>query len=214
MEIKDVNERNLLTVILYRIFFVNDLLCTCLYETLGMIKGSWVYRQRVKQKLKCVETAIKAYNKKIDQTGHAEFVAELNDMCEDEVARDYQVLKNSMINFLNKERTPEPDLLGMMYTSSVLSEIAVINVERDIDTYVRDIPYVRRFGYLKPRVLHDAVKALSKEVERQLWERHHYKEVTIPKTVVDAFIAVTRKVTDSERIIKLIHEYDRIHEEE
>ena len=211
MLIDDTPNKNLAVCVMYAILFINDMLCSCIFDTLELLKKSSYYEKKLKFRVRNLEKAVKHYNGFINKTRNADFIADMNDIFQEHIGRDSLIAQNSVINYLKKVKAPEPTLLGMVAMCDVLSTEAVNTVDDNIKAFAHIEPFIRNFTKLRVTDIQDALICMSHEFEDTLWRKEHYEiDLRNSGEIKNAFKIIRNKLNDPKFIFKVVETYDNI----
>jgi hypothetical protein len=208
----DAKDRMSLTIIMYNIFFVNDVAMSYIFDALTELKNTKLYKGSVKYRTKIVETYMKRYNALLEKRSKmVGFIADVNDRMNDEVQGDLIKLELTSKNILEKHHVHNSTLMAKMSVAYTLCNAACANIKYATSYDSRLVRYTKHFRVFNLKELTQSFDVLSTIVEKE-----NYKESAVKYTcdlngeydLQNGFAIVIRKLKDPKTILKILEEIE------
>jgi hypothetical protein len=206
-------DRATLIFIMYNIFFVNDVALSYIFDVLTELKRTPLYKKEIKFRANVLESYMRQYNVLLDvrSKGATEFIAEINERMNDEIANDLKRLEFATLHELQKCFVPYPKLLMYVAIAHTMCNAACSNV--DISTTKNEIQrinyYSKNFRDFKIKKIADCFYLLSDLIVDEARNKHdYYCDLSNIDTIGNGYAIILKKLKNPKIIWDIVNKQE------
>lgn len=203
-------DRAILTAVLYNGVFMNDLAITAIYDAFELLADANFCQHKIKFWMQKVQTNIRNYNRLLNRKtgGRIEFIADLNDLYEEQTKFDLWKLQNTTVNALSKLKRPYPELTAKLYVAESLVKGSCHNNDKCLSSFPELAYYHRSFKWLKLTRIDLALTNLCVEIWKSRVIPKGYVSILDENSdVCNGFKSLANKLRNSDNILTICNKH-------